>query len=232
MTSPALPRILSNTSPARLPSSASLIGTHVTLEQLHARHLADLYATVGSTENLWYFITPGPFASLSEFEAFVRKSEDSTENTLYAILLNTSNKPAGLASLSSSSLANRVVEVGEIYGTDLQRTRAGTEVLFLLGELVFKELGCRRCEWRCYSLNLQSRKAAERYGFVYEGTLRQHMIMKGRNRDTCVYSIVDSEWPLCKRVFEMWLADRNFDMAGRQKSSLKEVRDEIQKHKP
>ena len=232
MTSPALPPIPSNTSPAPLPSSTSLIGTHVTLEQIHARHLADLYAAVGSIENLWYFIAAGPFAGLSQFEAFIRECEDSTENTMYVILLNTSNKPGGIVSLSSSSLANRVVEVGEIYGTDLQRTRAGTEVLYLLGELVFKELGYRRFEWRCHSLNLPSRKAAERYGFVYEGTLRQHMVMKGRNRDTCVYSIVDSEWPLCKRVFEMWLADRNFDMAGRQKSSLKELRDEIQKHNP
>lgn len=232
MTSPVLPRILSNTSPARLPSSASLIGTHVTLERLHVRHLANLYAAVGSTENLWYFVPSGPFASLSEFEAFFRKYEDSAEDTVYAILLNTSSKSVGIASLSTGGLANRVLEVGVIYGTNLQRTPAGTEVLFLLGELVFNELGCRRWEWRCHSLNLQSRKAAERFGFVYEGTLRQHMIMKGRNRDTCVYSIVDSEWPLCKRVFEMWLADPNFNMAGRQKSSLKEVRDKIEKHKP
>ena len=229
MTSPALPRLLSNTSPARLPSPLSLTGTHVTLEKLHARHLADLYAAVGSTESIWHFMIPGPFGSLVEFEAFIRKAEDSTEDTIYAILLNTSSKAAGIASLSNCSLANRVVEVGLIYGTDLQRTRAGTEVLLLLGELVFKELGYRRFEWRCHSLNLPSRTAAERFGFVYEGTLRQHMIVKGKNRDTCVYSIVDSEWPLCKRVSEMWLEDGNFDIAGRQKSSLKKIRNEIQK---
>ena len=227
MTPLALPQILSNTSSARLPSSTSLTGTHVTLEKLHARHLTDLYASVGSTESIWDFMIPGPFGSLSEFEAFLRKAEDSTEDTIYAILLNTSHKAAGIASLSNCSLANRVVELGLIYGTDLQRTRAGTEVLLLLGELVFTELGYRRLEWRCHSLNLPSKRAAERYGFVYEGMLRQHMIVKGRNRDTCVYSIVDSEWPLCKGVSEVWLEDRNFDMAGRQKRSLTEIRDEI-----
>ena len=227
MTSPALPHVLSNTSPARLHSSASLTGTHVTLEKLHARHLADLYAAVGSTESIWDFMIPGPFGSLSEFEAFLRKAEETTEDTIYAILLNTSHKAAGIASLSNCSLANRVVEIGLIYGADLQRTKAGTEVVLLLGELVFTELGYRRLEWRCHSLNLPSKRAAERYGFVYEGTLRQHMIVKGRNRDTCVYSIVDSEWPLCKRVLEMWLEDRNFDMAGRQKRSLGEIRDGI-----
>ena len=175
---------------------------------------------------------PGPFGSLSEFEAFLRKAEESTEDTIYAILLNSSYKAAGIASLSNCSLANRVVEIGLVYGPDLQRTRAGTEVLLLLGELVFSELGYRRLEWRCHSLNLPSKRAAERYGFVYEGTLRQHMIVKGRNRDTCVYSIVDSEWPLCKRVSEVWLEDPNFDMAGRQKRSLMEIRDEILEHQP
>ena len=229
MTSPALPRILSDTSPARLPSSASLTGTHVTLERLQVGHLKDLYAAVGSTESIWYFMIPGPFDSLSEFEAFIRKAEDSTEDTIYAIMLNTSNEAAGIASLSNCSLANRVVELGLIYGPDLQRTRAGTEVLLLLGELVFTELGYRRLEWRCHNLNLPSKRAAERYGFVYKGTLRQHMIVKGRNRDTCVYSIVDSEWPLCKRVSEIWLEDRNFDSAGRQKRGLTEIRDGIQK---
>ena len=175
---------------------------------------------------------PGPFGSFSEFEAFLRKAEDSTEDTIYAILLKSSSKAAGIASLSNCSLANRVVEVGLIYGADLQRTRAGTEVLLLLGELVFTELGYRRLEWRCHSLNLPSKRAAERYGFVYEGTLRQHLIVKGRNRDTCVYSIVDSEWPLCKRVSDMWLGYRNFDMVGHQKTSLTEIRNEIQEHKP
>ncbi|KAM0794153.1 GNAT family acetyltransferase [Usnea florida] len=227
MASSALPRILSNTSPARLPSSASLTGTHVTLEKLHARHMSDLYAAVGGTESIWYFMIPGPFGSLSEFEAFLRKAEESTEDTIYAILLNSSTKAVGIASLSNCSLANRVVEVGLIYGADLQRTRAGTEVLLLLGELVFTELGYRRLEWRCHSLNLPSKRAAERYGLVYEGTLRQHMIVKGRNRDTCVYSIVDSEWPLCKRVTEMWLDDQNFDIVGRQKRSMAGIRGEI-----
>jgi RimJ/RimL family protein N-acetyltransferase len=85
---------------------------------------------------------------------------------------------------------------------------------------VFEDLGYRRYEWKCDALNEPSRRAALRLGFKYEGTFRQHMIVKGRNRDTAWYSMLDSEWPERKLAFERWLDPANFDAKGRQIRSL------------
>ena len=206
--------ILADTSPAAVPGPESLVGKHVTLERLQIKHAADLYAAVGNKQDLWTHIPAGPFASQSEFVDYVQK------------------KVAGYVGLWGPSLANRVIEIGPIiYGPDLARSREGTEVLCLLGTSVFEELGYRRWEWRFNSLNEASRKAAERYGFVYEGRLRQHMIVKGRNRDTCIYSLVDTEWPGCKKVFETWLANENFDENDKQKKSLDEIREMLSSQK-
>jgi RimJ/RimL family protein N-acetyltransferase len=117
--------------------------------------------------------------------------------------------------------AQRVIEVGNIfYGGDLQRTPLATEAQYLLARHVFETLGYRRYEWKCNALNAPSRRAALRFGFTFEGVFRQHMIVKGRSRDTAWYAMLDSEWPARKRVFERWLAPDNFDTAGRQKVSL------------
>ncbi len=116
---------------------------------------------------------------------------------------------------------NRVIEVGHVlYSPTLQRTPLGTETQYLLAHYVFETLGYRRYEWKCDALNAASRRAALRYGFVYEGTFRQHVIAKGRNRDVAWFSMLDSEWPLRKRNFEHWLNPENFDAQGVQKVSL------------
>jgi RimJ/RimL family protein N-acetyltransferase len=118
----------------------------------------------------------------------------------------------------------RVIEVGHVlYSPLLQRTPLGTETQYLLARYVFETLGYRRYEWKCNSLNEASRRAALRYGFVYEGTFRQHLISKGRNRDNSWFSMLDSEWPARKANFERWLAPENFDGKGRQKVSLAEL---------
>jgi len=224
--------ILADTSPAAVPGPESLVGKHVTLERLQIKHAADLYAAVGNKQDLWTHIPAGPFASQSEFVDYVQKKLDSTEHAFYAIILQSAGKVAGYVGLWGPSIANRVIEIGPIiYGPDLARSREGTEVLCLLGTFVFEELGYRRWEWRFNSLNEASRKAAERYGFVYEGRLRQHMIVKGRNRDTCIYSLVDTEWPGCKKVFETWLANENFDENDKQKKSLDEIREMLSSQK-
>jgi RimJ/RimL family protein N-acetyltransferase len=224
--SPILGPLLSDTSAARLPGPKSLIGKHVTLERLQIKHTSDLYAAVGSNQDLWAQVPSGPFATASDFSHYVRKYQDSTEHAYYAIIPRSTGKAAGHVGLWKSDPVHRLTEIGPImYGPDLARSRAGTEVLYLLGNLVFEELNYRRCEWRFNSVNEASRRAAERYGFVFEGTLRQHMIVRGRNRDTCIYSIVDGEWEGCREVFETWLADGNFDEEGRQRRSLGEVRD-------
>ena len=117
--------------------------------------------------------------------------------------------------------AARSIEVGHIvYSPALQRTPLGTEVQYLLARYAFETLGNRRYEWKCNALNAPSRRAALRYGFVFEGMLRQHNIAKGRSRDTAYFSMLDSEWPARKAAFERWLAPDNFDAQGRQKTSL------------
>jgi RimJ/RimL family protein N-acetyltransferase len=115
----------------------------------------------------------------------------------------------------------RVIEVGHIvYSPALQRTPLGTEAQYLLARYAFETLGYRRYEWKCDALNAASRGAAQRYGFTFEGVLRQHVIAKGRNRDTAWFSILDGEWPQRKANFERWLSPDNFDADGRQKLSL------------
>jgi len=130
----------------------------------------------------------------------------------------------GLVALMAIRPAMRVVEVGNIvYSPALQRTPLATETQYLLTRYVFETLGYRRCEWKCDSLNAPSRRAALRYGFLFEGIFRQHMIVKTRNRDTAYFSMLDSEWPARKANFERWLAPENFDSSGRQKVSLAEL---------
>jgi RimJ/RimL family protein N-acetyltransferase len=118
----------------------------------------------------------------------------------------------------------RVIEVGSIiYSSALQRTRAATEAMYLLARHVFEDLGYRRYEWKCNALNAPSRRAAERLGFTFEGIFRQHMVIKGRNRDTAWFSMLDAEWPARKSAFERWLLPENFDEHGTQRTPLAAV---------
>jgi RimJ/RimL family protein N-acetyltransferase len=116
---------------------------------------------------------------------------------------------------------NGVIEIGHIWMSPaLQKTREATESIYLMMRHCFDDLGARRLEWKCHALNMPSRKAAERFGFTYEGIFRQHLIVKGRNRDTAWYAMIDSEWPAMSARFQAWLKDENFDEKGRQKSPL------------
>ena len=130
----------------------------------------------------------------------------------------------GVASLMRIDPAAGVIEVGGInYSPALQRTPAATEAMYLMMRRVFDELGYRRYEWKCDSLNAASRAAAQRLGFTYEGMFRQATVYKARNRDTCWFSILDSEWPALKSGFEQWLAPDNFDTDGRQRKRLSQL---------
>jgi RimJ/RimL family protein N-acetyltransferase len=121
-----------------------------------------------------------------------------------------------------------VIEIGHIwFAPALQRTRQATEAIYLLARHAFDDLGYRRFEWKCDSLNQPSRQAAERFGFVFEGVFRQHMVIKDRNRDTAWFSILDGEWPVVRAAFEAWLAPENFDEEGRQRRRLAEVRNSL-----
>lgn len=132
---------------------------------------------------------------------------------------------AGLAAFMRIDCANGVIEVGHInYGPLLKRTRAGTEAIYLMMRRAFDELGFRRLEWKCDSLNAASRRAAERLGFAFEGVFRNAKVVKGRNRDTAWYAIIDRDWPVIKTTMEAWLDPGNFDARGRQISPLSAFR--------
>jgi RimJ/RimL family protein N-acetyltransferase len=162
----------------------------------------------------------GPFAGAEEFSRWVHQRAALTDPYSYAIV-NGSDRCVGIATLMEIKPAMRVIEVGHIaYSPALQRTPLGTEAQYLLARYAFETLRYRRYEWKCNALNAASRRAALRYGFKFEGILRQHMIAKGRNRDTAYFSMLDSEWPIRKANFERWLSPGNFAHDGRQKVGL------------
>ena len=149
-----------------------------------------------------------------------RRTAETRDPYSYAVI-DANGQAVGIATLMEIRPAMRVIEVGHIvYTPRLQRTLLGTEAQYLLAKYVFEALGYRRYEWKCNALNAPSRRAALRYGFTFEGIFRQHLISKGRNRDTAWYSILDGEWPARKAAFERWLSADNFDKDGRQKTSL------------
>jgi RimJ/RimL family protein N-acetyltransferase len=210
--------------PAPRPRPTVLTGRAVTLEPFDRPSQAEaLYqATHGpEKEALWRYMSEGPFPNRAAFDAAFENKEKSTDPLFFAIVDNATGVPVGQASYLRIEPAHRVIEVGNIIFTPaLQRSCGATEAMYLMARHAFNDLGYRRYEWKCNALNQPSRRAALRLGFVFEGVFRQHMIIKGRNRDTAWFSITDSEWPLRQANFEQWLAPSNFDPAGRQKLSL------------
>ena len=203
------------------PERVVLPGRHVTIVPLDAAaHAAALYA--GSKDaQLWRYLFNGPYADAPEFRAWLDGREKSLDPLFFTILDGATGAPAGYCSLMRIEPAHRVIEVGNIlYLPCLQRTAGATEAMYLLARYVFDELGYRRYEWKCDALNEPSRRAALRLGFTFEGIFRQHMIVKGKNRDTAWYSMLDTEWADRKRAFEEWLDPANFDSGGRQRIKL------------
>lgn len=220
--------------PATPPSyDITLSGRHVTVVAIRPEHASDLYALIESPHNVTlfdYLFDEHP-KSVTSFQSQLTQKASTTNPWTYAILRSEeagrAEKAVGMASLMRMDLPNRVIEIGSILFTPaLQRTPAATEAMYLLACYVFEVLGFRRYEWKCNSLNEPSRRAAERLGFVYEGTFRQHMIARGRNRDTAWFSMLDSDWPEVKEAFQKWLDETNFDGAGQQKKKLEDIRHE------
>jgi RimJ/RimL family protein N-acetyltransferase len=210
-----------DTTPAKRPGPVTLKGRHGRLEKLGPDHFADLSAAFAGHDQVWTYIsTDGPFATAAEFSTFLAKRAAADDPYAYAII-DTSNRAVGYLTLLEIRPQMRVIEVGHVlYSPTLQRTPLGTETQYLLARYIFETLGYRRYEWKCNALNAASRRAALRYGFAYEGTFRQHLISKGRNRDNAWFSMLDSEWPVRKANFERWLAPENFDSKSRQRLSL------------
>ena len=217
---------------AGTPGRNALDGTLVRLEVLDPeRHAESLFTSSHGegTGQLWKHLPYGPFASQDEFTAWLGQRSASSDPLFFAVVDRESMRALGMASFLRIEPAHGVIEIGHIwFAPALQRTRQATEAIYLMAKHAFDDLSYRRLEWKCDSLNEPSRRAADRFGFTYEGVFRQHMIVKGRNRDTAWFSITDGEWPLRKAAFEAWLAPDNFDSAGRQKRTLSDLRTSIQ----
>lgn len=194
-----------------------MTGRYVTLEPLQVQHAAHLWPLL--EDHLWDYMFDGPFATESEFAESIQRKAQATDLRFLALLVK--QQAVGIASFMRDEPKHRVIEVGNIVFTSaLQRSTAATEAMFLMAKYVFEELQYRRYEWKCNALNLPSRRAAERLGFTFEGIFRQHMIVKGQNRDTAWFSMLDTEWPARKVEFERWLHPSNFTEDGTQLTHL------------
>ena len=200
------------------PAPVTLRGRYATLEPLNAqRHGEALWEAARGHDEVWTWLFDGPYATDTDFLRAVGEKQAATAAVFLAIVPVASGKAAGWASLMRAEPAHGVIEVGNILlPPALQRTTAATEAMYLMARHVFEDLGYRRYEWKCNAENLPSRRAAARLGFTFEGIFRQHMVAKGRNRDTAWFSMLDSEWPARKQAFEAWLDPANFDAMGRQ----------------
>ena len=213
---------VANPTPAPRPGPVTLQGRYGRIEKLTPEHAAALWKVFAGQDQVWTYIsTNGPFANFADFSALIATRAAADDPYAYAIV-DAAERPVGYFTLMRIVPQHRVIEVGHVlYSPALQKRPLGTEAQYLLAKYVFETLGYRRYEWKCDSLNAASRRAAARYGFVYEGKFRQSMINKdGRNRDDAWFSMLDSEWPARKANFERWLAPENFDGEGRQKISL------------
>lgn len=211
-------------SPARRPVRTTMPGRLVTLAPLDPRSHGDaLYEGIRGEagDRLWQYLFDGPFADRAAFDIHLERIAASEDPLFMAILDSALGSAVGYASYLRIEPVHRVIEVGNIlYTPRLQQTALATEAMYLMARHVFEDLGCRRYEWKCNALNAPSRRAALRFGFSFEGVFRQHMIVKGRNRDTAWFSMLDSEWPARKVHFERWLDPSNFGQDGRQKIAL------------
>lgn len=213
------------------PSVPVIEGRYVRLERLDAaRHGEGLYEASDTVDadQKFRWLPEAPPADRESFAAWVAKVAASEDPIFYAVIDKASGKVAGRQTLMRIDAANGVIEIGNIYWGPLMAQRpAATEALFLFARHVFDDLGYRRFEWKCNDDNLPSKKAAARFGFTAEGVFRQHLVVKGLNRDTAWFSIIDKEWPKLRQAYEGWLSPANFDAGGRQKRRLEELRAEV-----
>lgn len=212
--------------PAGVPGRTVLEGRYVRLEPLSMqRHTAPLFAAQASgNERLWLYMGSGPFEDEGEFREYIGKMAASNDPLAFAVV-PAGGEPAGLVTYLRIEPATGSIEIGHIwYGARIQRSPATTEAVYLLAKHAFDDLGYRRFEWKCHNRNERSKRAALRFGFTFEGVFRNHMIVRGRNRDTAWFSIIREEWPAIRDAFEAWLDPANFDASGQQIRTLEELR--------
>ncbi len=209
--------------PVERPQGTTLVGRGVRLERIGPRHVDDLVAAVCGEDDdqLWTYLSWDRPRDRDEMAAIVQHGVADPGQVMYAIVAVEAGRAVGFCSLMRIDRAMGSVEIGGIvFGRRLQRSRAATEAMALLMRHVFDDLGYRRYEWKCDSLNAPSRRAAIRLGFIWEGRFRNAVVYKGRNRDTDWFSITDHEWPRVRTALDDWLDDGNFDELGRQRVRL------------
>lgn len=212
--------------PPPAPSRMSLEGRYCRLEpmdpQRHAETLFDSYR-LDEEGRLWTYLPYGPFRDVDEYRQWVESQYQNTDPLFFAIVDPNSDAAIGVASFMRIVPDMGCIEIGHLcFSPLLQQSTAATEAMYLMMSHAF-ELGYRRCEWKCHALNRASRRAALRLGFQFEGIFRQSVIVKGRNRDTAWYSVLDGEWPALQQAFESWLQPGNFNDQGEQRVSLSEL---------
>jgi len=206
------------------PNSLQLEGRYARLEPLSVRsHSEQIYRANSADDDIWAYLPYGPFRTPAQYRDWVISVQNRPDPVFLAIRDKERNQWGGVASYLRITPQTGVIEVGHInYSPTLQRTRAATEAMYLMMKWAF-EAGYRRYEWKCNALNLRSCRAAERLGFSYEGIFRQAMVVKGRNRDTAWFAVIDSEWPALDAAFQTWLAVDNFDADARQITRLRDL---------
>ena len=218
--------VVAGWTPPPRPAGLVLEGRFARLEPLVPdRHAADLHRANSADRagDNWRYLPYGPFSSVSAYHHWMREVTAAEDPAFMAVIDRQGGKPAGVLSLMRITPEHGVIEVGHInFAPVLQRSTAASEAIFLLMGWVFTA-GYRRFEWKCDALNLRSRRAAQRFGFSFEGVFRQHMILRGRNRDTAWFAATDKDWPALKEAWEAWLAPANFDADGRQIERLSDL---------
>lgn len=219
---------LKNWTPRPRPDRKILEGRTVRLEPLSAeKHGDGLYeaATVGNAAERFLWLGEVTPESREAFQPWLEKVQASEDPLYFACIDQATGKVAGRQTLMRIDPANGVIEIGHIHwGPLMQRKPAATEAHYLFMKYIFDELGYRRWEWKCNNRNEPSKRAALRFGFTPEGVFRQNMVIKGENRDTAWFSIIDKEWPALKNAYEGWLDPSNFDRDGNQKRRLEDFR--------
>lgn len=219
---------LKNWQPRPRPERKTMEGRLVRLEPLSAaKHGDDLFAasSVADAIERFRWLPDYPPKTRAEFQPWLEKAETSPDPLFFAVIDKASGKVVGRQTLMRIEPTHGVIEIGNVYwGPQMARTPMATEAQFLFTRYAFDELGYRRYEWKCDNDNRPSKRAAERFGFTFEGIFRQDRVIKGKNRDTAWFSIIDKEWPALKKAYEGWLDPSNFDGEGVQEKRLEDFR--------
>jgi len=223
-------KALADWQPRPRPQPVALKGQYCRVEPLRMEHAEALFAAFAKAADGrdWLYMSAGPFAEARVYRDYVQSIAGQSDPLHFAVIDLNSQQPLGTLALMRQTPEHGVLEVGFVsFSPVLQRSPLATEAQFLLMRHVFDELGYRRYEWKCDSLNQRSILAAKRLGFSYEGCFRQAMIYKGRNRDTAWFAIIDIDWPLIKNALMQWLKPQNFDENGKQIRRLQAIREQL-----